>query len=343
VTAPHLVSLQDIRAAAGRIDGAVWRTPLIPASLPPGSPSGGTGARIWLKCENLQRICAFKARGAYNFVSRVSAGTRAKGLITYSSGNHAQAVAFAARSFGVSALITMPDDAPGIKRRATEALGATVEFAGTTSESRRLRAEEILDEEGGVMVPPFDHPDIIAGQGTVGLEICEQAEALANRLDEQSPAGPDVVLVPIGGGGLAAGVSTAVKALRPEARVIGVEPEAADAMRRSIRQGSVVTLDSANTVADGLKPLRPGDLTFAHCRALLDEVATVTDEQILSAVGWLHRRRLVVEPSGAATVAAVLGGAAPSATAAAAAGGQVVAVLSGGNIEPTLLADVIAR
>lgn len=321
-----LVTLADVQAAQARIASAVRRTPLLPAPWPAagGRPASETPDRIWLKCENLQWVSAFKARGAHHFVGRLAPAEREAGLVTYSSGNHAQAVAFAARSFGTRARIVMPVDVPAVKREATVALGADVELVGTTSAERKARAEEILHEEGGTMVPPFDHPDIIAGQGTVGLELVEQ---LGDRA-------PGLVLAPIGGGGLLAGVAAAVKALRPEARVVGVEPEGAASMLRSLEDGGPVTLERVDTIADGLKPVRPGDLTYRHCRELVDRVVTVDDASIRDAVRWLFARRLVVEPSGAATVAALLGGAIDLASE-----GETVAVLSGGNIEPGLLAD----
>jgi len=324
-----LVSLEDVRAAAGRIEGAIRRTPLLPAPLPVrgGRPASDTPDRIWLKCESLQWVSAFKARGAHHFVGRLTPEQRAAGLITYSSGNHAQAVAWAARAFGARARIVMPVDAPAVKREATKALGAHVELVGTTSAERKARAEEILREEGGAMVPPFDHPNIIAGQGTVGLELVEQ-------LGDREPA---LVLVPIGGGGLLAGVASAVRGLRPGARVEGIEPEGAASMLRSIEAGEPVTLDRVDTVADGLKPVRPGDYTFRHCRELVERVVTVDDASIRDAVRWLFARRLVVEPSGAATVAALLAGVVAPAD-----DGETVAVLSGGNIEPGLLSEWLA-
>jgi len=324
-----LVSLGDVEAARERIRGAVRTTPLIPAPLPRvgGSPATDEPDSIWLKCENLQRVSAFKARGAYNFVSRLSPEEREAGLITYSSGNHAQAVAFAARAFGVPARIVMPTDAPRVKREATAALGAVVELEGTTSDARKRRADEIQAQEGGTMVPPFDHPDIIAGQGTVALEI----------LDQLGSKKPGLVLAPIGGGGQLSGVAAAIRAVHPDAQIVGVEPSGAASMLRSLEAGEPVTLDRVSTVADGLKPVRPGDLTFAHCRDLVDRVVAVEDEWIRDAVRWLFALRLVVEPSGAATVAALLGGAVEPA-----AEGETVAILSGGNIEPSLLAEWLA-
>jgi threonine dehydratase len=241
--------------------------------------------------------------------------------------------AFAARMFGVRATIVMPVDAPAVKLEATRAMGATVEQVGTTSSERGARALEILHEQGGTMVPPFDHPEIIAGQGTVGLEIVEQLVDAATRREADSP-GVGQVLVPIGGGGLISGTAAAVRALAPEADVIGVEPEGAAAMQASLAAGRPLTLDRVDTIADGLKPVRPGDLTFQHCRELVKEVVTVTDRAIREAVVWLFRERLVVEPSGAATVAAVLSGSVQPIP-----GKATVAVLSGGNIEPGLLAE----
>jgi len=321
-----LVSLEDVEGARERIRGAVRTTPLVSAPLPRsgGRPATDTPDAIWLKCENLQRVSAFKARGAYNFVSRLSPEQREAGLLTYSSGNHAQAVAFAAREFGVPARIVMPTDAPEVKRNATAALGAVVELEGTTSDARKRRAEEIQANEGGTMVPPFDHPDIIAGQGTIALEILEQ---LGSRK-------PGLVLAPIGGGGQLSGVAAAIRAVHPAAQIVGVEPSGAASMLRSLEAGHPVTLDRVATVADGLKPVRPGDLTFAHCRDLVDRVVVVEDEWIRDAVRWLFELRLVVEPSGAATVAALLGGAVESAVE-----GETVAIVSGGNIEPSVLAE----
>ena len=324
--AAALVSLPDVEAARDRIRGAVRRTPLITAPLPLAKGRAATDApdALWLKCENLQRVSAFKARGAYHFVSRLSPEERAAGLLTYSSGNHAQAVAWAARAFGVPARIVMPVDAPDVKRSATVALGAEVELEGTTSRERQARAEQIRREEGGTMVPPFDDPHIIAGQGTVALEIVEQL----------APRKPGLVLAPVGGGGQLAGVAAVIRRRCPEAEIVGVEPDGAASMLRSLERGAPVTLDRVSSVADGLKPVRPGDLTFAHCRDLVDRVVTVDDEAIRDAVRWLFGLRLVVEPSGAATVAALLGGRVEPA-----ADGETVAILSGGNIEPALLAE----
>ena len=323
---PSLVGLDAIRAASVRIRGVARRTPLLDAVL--------GEVRLWLKAESLQHVGAFKLRGAYNFLSSREPGALSSGVVTYSSGNHAQAVAWSARAFGIPATVVMPTDAPTVKREATIGYGARVEEAGTTTVERKARAEEILAAQGGVMVPPFDDPDIIAGQGTAGLEIHEQlCEERIRRIGAIPPIGPlSLVLVPIGGGGLLAGVSAAIRALSPETRIVGIEPAGAPKMRRSLDAGSPVTLDRVDTIADGLKPVRPGDLTFAHVRALVDDVVLVDDESIRRAVVWCYRQRLVVEPSGAATVAALMSG-----QVAASEHGETVAVLSGGNLDPALL------
>jgi threonine dehydratase len=329
--ASGLVTLNEIRAARTRIEGTVVRTPLLDSWL---DRPGGT--RVWLKCESLQHVGAFKLRGAYNYISSLSAEARAGGVVTYSSGNHAQAVAWSAREFGISATVVMPTDAPEIKRRAVVSMGGRVEQVGTTTTARKARAEEIVAGGGGAMVPPFDDPTIIAGQGTVGLEIVEQLTAARERDAGVGRLG--LVIVPIGGGGLLSGVAAAVRGLSPETRIVGVEPEGAPKMRRSLDAGEPVTLDAVHTIADGLKPVRPGDLTFAHTRDLVDDVVTLSDASIRSAVLWCYGRRLVVEPSGAAAVAALLSGRVP-----ASAGGETVAVLSGGNLDPELLESWMAE
>ncbi|MCY3843412.1 MAG: threonine/serine dehydratase [Acidobacteria bacterium] len=361
---PALVSLADVREAAARIEGVAARTPLVPVAGTPsppvaGTPSpppaggppvgAGTGSGsgvppdaggpplLFLKCENLQRGGSFKLRGAYNFIVQVPAERRARGLITYSSGNHAQAVALAARTLGAAAVVVMPETAPAVKVDGARALGAEILFEGTTSVERRARAEAEAERRGLTIVPPFDHPEIVAGQGTVGLEILDDGPA------------PAAVYVPIGGGGLAAGVAAAVKARCPAARVVGVEPVGADAMARSLAAGAPVTLDRAESIADGLLPVRPGDLTFAHAAAQIDEIVTVDDAAIAAAVRWLaERAKIVAEPSGAASVAAALrsapGGTAPAGgapSAEAAPDGPTVAVVSGGNIAPAALADLL--
>ena len=314
-----LVGPAAIDAAAERIRGAVRRTPLVDVS-------DVAGRSLRLKCENLQVAGAFKIRGASNLVAQIASGPDVRGVITYSSGNHAQAVACAARRSGLPAVVVMPETAPAVKVEGTRSYGAEVLFEGTTSVERRRRAEALAAERGLTMVPPFDHPEIIAGQGTVGREILE---------DQPSS---DTIYVPIGGGGLVAGVAAAVKRRRPATRVVGVEPVGAAAMARSLAAGAPVTLDNVASIADGLLPVRPGDLTFAHAAAFVDDVVTVEERAIADAVRWLAARaKLVVEPSGAAAVAAALfsgrgdGGA----------DGAAVAVLSGGNVAPAALAALL--
>jgi threonine dehydratase len=319
-TPPALVTLDEIRSAAARVSGIARRTPLVHGS----TSSRATALR--LKCENMQVAGAFKIRGAANMLARFGRGELARGVITYSSGNHAQALACAARSLGVPAVVVMPTTASAVKVSGTRAFGADVLFAGTTSAERKSEAERIQHARGLVMVPPFDHPWIIAGQGTVGLEIVEDCPEV------------DEVYVPVGGGGLLAGVAAAVKALRPSARVIGVEPAGAAKMSSSLAAGRPVTLESTASIADGLLPLRPGDLTFAHASALVDEVVTVDEDSLRHAVRYVAREaRILTEPSGAASVAAVFQryGSAEIVR-------PVVAVLSGGNIALDQLAAILA-
>jgi len=306
-----LVGLTEIESAAKRLNGIIVPTPLIPADV----LSEKVGAQVRLKCENLQRTGSFKARGAYNFVSQLSDDQVANGIITYSSGNHAQAVALAGRLRKVRVVVVMPTDAPKVKRDGAERLGAEIVLEGTTSVERMHRAEMIAEDEGLVIVPPFDHRHIIAGQGTVGLEVARAWEDV------------DLVLAPIGGGGLASGVAAAVKRILPSAKVIGVEPEGAASMRGALDNGAPVMLSQVDTIADGLKPVIAGQLTFEHANDLLDDVVTVDDDAIRKAAAMLvHHHKLVVEFSGAATAAALLSGRVKST------GGRVAAVISGGNL-----------
>ena len=303
-----LVTLDEIRAAAERIRPAVAQTPLLRVG------DGRTPRPFHLKCEHFQPMGAFKLRGAYNVLSQLGPDARAAGVITYSSGNHGQAVALSAQRLGMRAVVVMPETAPRVKVDGTRKYGAEVIFAGRTSDDRRLRAEAEAAAHGYAVVPPFDHREIIAGAGTVGLEICEALDELT------------AVFVPVGGGGLLSGVAAAVKRLRPGVAVIGVEPAGAASMGTSRAAGTPVRLPSTASIADGLLTLRPGDLTFAHAQAFVDEMMTVTDDEIRSAVKWLHREAgLMVEPSGAAATAAVL--------ASGPVRDGVVAIVSGGNVE----------
>jgi len=321
-----LVTLAEIEAAAARIRPVARVTPLIEVPYP--SSDGNAAGRLFLKCENLQPMGAFKIRGAYNMVSQLSADQRRRGVITYSSGNHGQAVALAAQKLGAPAVIVMPTTAPKVKVDGARGYGAEVMFAGTTSLDRKARAEEVAEERQLTMVPPFDHPMIITGQGTAGLEILEQCPDVAT------------VLVEVGGGGLSSGVSAAIKQRAPHVRVVGVEPDGAPKMKRSLEAGRPVTLDKTASIADGLLTIRPGELTFEHVRTFVDEVVTVPDEAMIRAIRWLYgNARLVVEPSGAVTTAALmlgLGGVDPSR-------GPVVAIVSGGNVEPSKYAEYITQ
>ena len=315
-----LVNLDDIRAAAERLDGVAVRTPLLPA------PWAGRERPLWLKPENLQPIGAFKLRGAYHAIGALPEQARAAGVVAYSSGNHAQAVAYAARAFGLPAVIVIEDTAPAIKVAATRALGA--EVVQVPLPEREAAAEDLARRRGLALIPPFDHPDVIAGQGTVGLEIVADLPEV------------DLVLVPVSGGGLISGIAAAVKALRPEAAVFGVEPALGADARASLEAGELVRwspAQRARTVADGLRA-EPSELTFAHLRKLVDGIVTVTEEEILRAVTTLARQsRIVAEPSGAVTTAAYLNRAAELPA------GNTVAVVSGGNIDPALLARLLAE
>ncbi len=310
-----LVSLDDVLAAAKNIRGVAVRTPLLPWL---------DGDELLLKPESLQPIGAFKLRGAQHALACLPDQRRAAGVVTHSSGNHGQALAYAARAFGVPCVVVMPEVAQPVKVAATEALGAEVVLVPPAE--RVSRTERLVAERGLTPIPPYDHRDVIAGQGTVGLEIVEDLSEV------------DLVLVPVGGGGIASGVATAVKALRPSAAVVGVEPELAADARESLGAGRVVVWpveQAYRTIADGLRaPV--SELTLAHMRARLDGIVTVSDDEIRATVGRLARSaRLVAEPSGAVTVAAYLYHRAELPA------GRTVAVISGGNIDPALLADCL--
>ena len=313
-----LVELEAIREAHERIRPVAVRTPLYRSDV----LSRELGSDIRLKLESLQRTGSFKFRGAYNFVAQLPDDVRSRGVITYSSGNHAQAVALAAQLHDTRAVVVMPISSPQIKRDGAERLEAEVVLEGTTSLERKAKAESIAEERGLVMVPPFDDPRIIAGQGTVGLEIAEDWDAF------------DSVLVPIGGGGLCSGTAAALRRLRPAVRILGVEPTGGAAMKAALEAGEPVTLARSESIADGLLPVRTGKLTLEHVRELVDDVVLVDDDAIRSAASLLFQQeRLVVEFSGAATVAALRTGRVETK------GRGVVAVLSGGNVDPALLVD----
>jgi len=303
------------------LDGITVRTPLIPLEW--------NGARLYLKPENLQPIGAFKLRGAYNKIASLSDDERARGVITYSSGNHAQGVAYAARALGTKAVIVMPRNAPAVKREATAALGAEIVFVGPSGVERQLKAEELAAEHGYIIIPPYDDEKIIAGQGTAGLEILEDLPEV------------DLVLVPIGGGGLISGISTAIKSVKPNAKVIGVEPELAADAQASFRAGQIVKFPAEqvlSTSADGLRSQYVGTITFEHIRRYVDDVVTVSEDDILNAVKILAENpKTAAEPSGAVAPAAWLfhRDSLPKSS-------FTVAVISGGNIDPELLKKVVS-
>jgi threonine dehydratase len=319
-----LVSLEAIRAAANRIAGVVSRTPLVRAYFPevPG--------QVWLKAESLQPIGSFKLRGAANKILQLSKEEISRGVITYSSGNHAQGVAYAARQVGAKAVIVMPSNAPAIKRAATLALGAEVVDVGVASSERLAKAEELVRQHGYVVIPPYDDEQIIAGQATCGLEIVEDLPDV------------DLVLAPVSGGGLLSGIATAVKRISPKTNVFGVEPELAADATESYRSGNLTTWPAeltSRTIADGLRTQSVGLRNFAHIREFVDGIITVTEAEIRAAMrAIVVGARIVPEPSGAVTSATLLFHRAELP-----AFKTTVAVVSGGNVDPALLAEVLTE
>ena len=320
-SAVELVDLTDLEAAARVLQPVAVRTPLLPAD----AISEQVGSKVWVKPEMLQRGGAFKFRGAYNFLSNMDATLRKRGVVAPSSGNQAQAVALAAKLYGVPATVVMPTTVTPAKRGGAERLGARVVLAGTTTADRMERAQQLMKDEGLTLVPPYDHPIIIAGQGTVGLEIVDDLPDV------------DTVLVPVGGGGFSAGLSAAVKLRRPSTRVIGIEPTTAPKLSRAREAGRPVRLEHTAGLADGLLAVQIGTLTFAHHAQFIDDVVTVDDRCLPRAMRLLlDRMKLVAEPSGAITVAALLEGKVTPR-------GNTVAVLSGGNIEWEGLLEILGR
>ena len=315
-----IVTLDDIRQAQQRLRGVATRTPLIEYD--------GNGRQLWFKPESFQPIGSFKLRGAYNKIASLSEDERRRGVITYSSGNHAQGVAYSGRALGAKAVVVMPRKAPQIKIDATKALGAEIVFVGPTSAERRSKAEELAAQHGYAIIPPFNDEKIIAGQGTIGLEIAEDL--------------PDVelVLVPVGGGGLVSGVATAIKHLRPQAKVVGVEPELAADAQASLRAGKIVSWPGekvGRTLADGLRTQHLGEINFEHIRRHVDDIVTVSEDEIREAMRRLALEvRLVAEPSGAVTSAAFFFHASELPRSE-----KTVAIISGGSVEAQLLASVL--
>ena len=313
-----MIPLESIRRAAAALQGVAVRTPLvtIPAAALPGPP-------VALKCEQLQPMGAFKLRGAFTAISRLSEAERARGVITHSSGNHGQAVAFVARHFGIRAIVVMPADAPAVKVEGVRRHGGEVAFV-TDRAQRQARCEELAAEHGMVIVPPYENPDVIAGQATCGLEILEQMPDVAT------------IVVQVGGGGLIAGIASAVQAVRPEVEVVAVEPEGAPKLARALAAGRPVRLDTAVSIADGLLPFQIGTLPFEVMGGIVRRAVQVSDDEIAAAVKFLHDRvKLDVEPSGAAAFAAILAGRIERT-------GPTVAVVSGGNVDPDLFQRLVA-
>jgi threonine dehydratase len=329
-----MVTLHHIKHAQERLRGIAARTPLI-QYFPPAKKENSTSAvigddELFFKAESLQPIGSFKLRGAYNKVASFTDEQRARGVISYSSGNHAQGVAYAARALGAKAVIVMPRNAPEIKIDSTAALGAEIVFVGSASAERMKKAEELAEQRGYSIVPPYDDEFIIAGQGTTGVEILEDCPDV------------DLVLVPVGGGGLISGVASAIKLSGSPAIVVGVEPELANDAQQSFRSGSIVKLPAervSSTLADGLRTQSVGVRNFEHMRKYVDDIVTVTEDEIRDAVRRMVKgTRILAEPSGAVTFAAWLfhRGELPSAR-------KTVAIVSGGNIEPQLLAQIITE
>ena len=326
-TSEQLVSLDTIRAAAARISGVALRTPLVHAPFP-GLSHRGSGKQIWLKAESLQPIGSFKLRGAANKILQLTPEEISRGVITYSSGNHAQGVAYAAREVGAKAVIVMPSNAPAIKRAATLALGAEIVEVGVASSERLAKSDELVARHGYVTIPPYDDEAVIAGQATCGLEIAEELPEV------------DLVLSPVSGGGLLSGVATAVRQLHPRALVVGVEPELAADATESFRSGKIVTWPAkltSRTIADGLRTQSVGVRNFAHIQAYVDRIVNVTEAEIRAAMRAIVAvTRLIPEPSGAVTAAALLFHAheLPKYL-------QAVAIVSGGNVAPEMLAEIL--
>src|SRR5918993_1047208 len=306
------IGFVDIKAAAARLAGVAHRT-LVATSH---TANERTGAQLFFKCENLQRMGAFKFRGAYNALAQFTPEQRAKGVVAFSSGNHAQAIALAARLIGMPATIVMPTDAPQMKVDATRGYGAKVQLYDRYTEDREQIGRALANEHGMTLIPPFDHPHVMAGQGTAALQLIEEVGAL------------DVLMVCVGGGGVVSGCAVAAKHLLPQIRVIGIEPAAGNDVQQSFRRGDIVHIDVPKTIADGAQTQAPGRLTFAVIKALVDDVLTVTDHQLVSTMRFFaERMKMVVEPTGCLAAAAALEGVLDMR------GQRVGIIISGGNID----------
>ena len=319
----NAITIDDVREAARRLKGHIHRTPVITSR----SFDEASGHRVFFKCENLQRAGAFKIRGALNKLLTLTDAERKRGVVGFSSGNHAQGVALAAKLTGASAIILMPTDAPALKVAATRGYGAEVVFYDRQTEDREARAKDLVATTGRVLVPPYDDPAIMAGQGTAALELLEEAPDL------------DALLTPMGGGGLMAGCSTVATALRPSMKIYGVEADTANDTFLSFKKGERVSIAPPPTIADGIRNLSPGALTFPINKQNVTDVLLVSDQEIEEAVRFLLlRAKLLVEPTGAVPAAALLAGKLPLPR-----GSRVGIVLSGGNIDPALLAEILTR
>lgn len=313
------ISFADVLAARDRLRGVAHLTPVATSR----TLDALTGRAVFLKCENLQRGGAFKFRGAYTMISRLPDEARRRGVVAYSSGNHAQGVALAARLLDAPAVICMPSDAPAVKVEATRGYGAEIVFYDRMRDDRAALAQRIAEERGATLVPPYDHPHIMAGQGTAALELLEQVEGI------------DTLVVPVGGGGLISGCAVAAHGMNPAIQVIGVEPEDADDTRRSLEAGERITIPPPATIADGLRVTTPGALTFPIVQRHVAQIVTVSDDEIREAIRFVMlRMKLVVEPSGAAGVAAALASRLPDSAR------RVGVIVCGGNIDPPLLASL---
>ncbi|MFF7450119.1 MULTISPECIES: pyridoxal-phosphate dependent enzyme [unclassified Streptomyces] len=313
------VTLDDVRDAAQRLKGVAHRTPVLRSR----TLDARVGAEVLLKCENFQRMGAFKFRGAYHAASRLTPGQLARGIVAYSSGNHAQAVALAARELGSTAVIVMPEDAPRSKREATAGYGAEIVTYDRYTGDRVALAEALAAERGLALIPPYEHPHVMAGQGTAALELLEDVGEL------------DALLAPVGGGGLIAGSATVAKGLYPGIRIVGVEPQAGDDTKRSLEAGRRVTVPVPRTIADGQALPTPGELTFSVNRRLVDAIALVTDDEIRDAMRFVFEHlKIVVEPSGATPLAALLSGRVGELS------GRVGVIVSGGNVDAARFAEL---
>ncbi len=318
-----MITFQDIQAAAERLYRTAHRTPIAASR----TLNELTGAEVYCKCENLQRAGAFKFRGAYNAVSQLSAEQKKRGVVSFSSGNHAQALALVGQLLHTPTVIVMPDDAPAVKLAATRGYGAEVVLYDRVEQKREVIARQLGEERGLALIPPFEHPHIIAGQGTAALELLTDVPDL------------DLLIAPIGGGGLISGCSIAAHALNADLCIFGVEPDTANDTWLSLQQGKIVSTPQSHSIMDGLLPTAPGELTFSIMREHLEGVALVTDEEAREAVRLLLLRlKLLVEPSGAAPIAALLAGKIPNAR-----GKKVGVVLSGGNVDAGKLAEMLMR